>query len=315
MTIFESAPAKINLFLDVTGKRKDGFHDILSVMQTVSLCDEISLTLSPADKNDVTLTCSIPSLPTDHHYLMVRAALRYLEGVDGFYTICMHLTKHIPVAAGLAGGSSDAAAVLRGLNRLLKVYTKEELLALASSIGSDVPFCLVGGTMLCRGKGEILSDYPAPPNFTVLVAKTNDTVSTPLAYRKLDERYNDFSLASAEKFTEASGEASRASAIEASTEVSTEVSSENSRTFEAFRSRGCACMYNIFEDAVLPLCPQTERLMQAIAKTNPVVVKMSGSGPSVFAFFETKEQALQAEKTLGELAVFSAVVSFTPAFS
>jgi 4-diphosphocytidyl-2-C-methyl-D-erythritol kinase len=155
-TTTEFAYAKINLTLDVVSKRSDGFHDIESVMHSLSLCDELIFTVCESDKTEISLEIKgNDSLPTDKNNLVCRAALLYLDKIGESARIGVTLIKKIPSAAGLAGGSSDAAATLRAMNRLYDGrLSEDELLTLAASIGSDVPYCLVGGTALCEGRGE-----------------------------------------------------------------------------------------------------------------------------------------------------------------
>ncbi len=175
------AYAKINLSLALTGVREDGYHTLHSVMQTVSLCDMLSVELAKT----TVFTCSEPSLAGDKN-LCVKAANAFFAntGLQGGARI--HLDKHIPTGAGLGGGSADAAAVLRALNELHgEPLTTEQLLALSATIGADVPFCLQGGKCLCRGIGEVLTPMPTEPLYLV-IAKGADGLSTPDMYRRMD---------------------------------------------------------------------------------------------------------------------------------
>ena len=161
MQINEKAYAKINLFLDVVGKAPDGYHEIVSVMHSVSLCDEVSLSVERASYSCITLSVRGEDVPNDERNLAYIAAEAFLEKTGIAATVDITLEKQIPTKAGLGGGSSDAAAVLRALNLALgSPLTTAELCELGAEIGADVPFCIVGGTRLCRGRGEKMSAYP-----------------------------------------------------------------------------------------------------------------------------------------------------------
>lgn len=185
-TVNEKAYAKVNISLDVTAKRPDGYHEMLMVMQTVTLCDDISLTLTPGMPSRA--ECNLRFVPTDSRNLAVSAANAFFAaaGLNGMGAhIKMH--KRIPVGAGMAGGSSDAAAVLRALNRLCETgFSAERLEELASGIGSDVAFCVSGGTQLASGRGEVLEPLPALPDCTFVICKPDFSVSTPELFKKLD---------------------------------------------------------------------------------------------------------------------------------
>ena len=187
VTLREGAFAKINLTLDVLGKRPDGYHDIQSVMQTISIRDDVEVEVGTA--KPWTLSCDKEDVPQDSSNLawkaaemFCRAAKRDPEGV------AIRITKRIPTQAGLGGGSADAAAVLRALNRHydypFSVYALAEL---GAEVGSDVPFCTLGGTVLCQGRGERLRKLPDLPDTLFVVCKPDFPVSTPELYRRLDE--------------------------------------------------------------------------------------------------------------------------------
>ncbi|GGE53984.1 4-diphosphocytidyl-2-C-methyl-D-erythritol kinase [Pullulanibacillus camelliae] len=182
--IIEKAPAKINLALDVLNKRPDGYHEVRMVMTTVDLADRIELEHLQEDHIIVHSTSSY--IPEDQRNLAYQAAevMKKQFGIDSGVSI--KIIKEIPVAAGLAGGSSDAAATIRGLNRLwnLRLSTRE-LMAIGEKIGSDVPFCIQGGTAIATGRGEKIERLPAPPPCWVILAKPNVSVSTAETYRDL----------------------------------------------------------------------------------------------------------------------------------
>ena len=183
--ITEKAYAKINISLDVTGRRDDGYHDMLMVMQTVTLCDDVTVELT--DEENSSASCNLHFIPCDERNLAVKAANMFFEksGIKGAAKIT--LDKRVPVGAGMAGGSSDAAAVLRALNTLCgKPFDRAGLEALAAEVGSDVAFCISGGTALASGRGEILSPLPPMPDCYIVISKPDFSISTPELFRKLD---------------------------------------------------------------------------------------------------------------------------------
>jgi 4-diphosphocytidyl-2-C-methyl-D-erythritol kinase len=184
MTI--DAPAKVNLTLRVLGKRPDGFHDIETHMAPVSLCDRLQLEIQKGE--GVSLTCSDPSLPLDESNLVCRAVRAFARHTQARFLARMHLQKRIPHGAGLGGGSSDAAAVLVGLDRLLGTSLPlHELESLAGTIGSDVPFFIRCQPAICRGRGEIIEPVATMPGAEILLIKPPFAVSTPWAYRRWAE--------------------------------------------------------------------------------------------------------------------------------
>ena len=185
-TITEKAYAKLNISLDVAERRPDGYHDMVMVMQTISLCDDVAIT--PADGGRVQVKSNLSFIPGDERNLAARAALRYLAaiGKEG-QGLLIRLNKRIPVGAGMAGGSADAAAVLRALNRLYDgALSSAALETLAADVGSDVPFCVRGGTALATGRGEKLRSLPDMPGCEILVCKPDFSISTPELFRRLD---------------------------------------------------------------------------------------------------------------------------------
>ena len=187
-TLFEPAYAKINLTLDVLGKRPDGYHDLKSVMQTISLRDDIEIDVGTG--KPWVLHCDKEGIPCDERNLAWKAARLYCDTMkkdpDGLE---IRITKRIPSEAGLGGGSADAAAVLRALNahygNPLSILALAEL---GAQVGSDVPFCVVGGTVMCEGRGEKLRILPKMPDCIFVVVKPEFSSSTPELYRKLDEK-------------------------------------------------------------------------------------------------------------------------------
>ena len=187
MKVQEYAYAKLNLTLDVTAKRDDGYHDMLMVMQTVSITD--SVVLEQTGEKGIHAACNFRYIPTDERNLAVRAAGAFLDTIgEEKNGILIRMDKTIPVGAGMAGGSADAAAVLRGMNRLYgSRMNRRDLEKLGEQIGSDVAFCIAGGTSLARGRGEVLEDLTPMPDCAIVVCKPGFSISTPELFRKLDQ--------------------------------------------------------------------------------------------------------------------------------
>lgn len=180
-----NACAKLNLYLDITGRRADGYHLLETVMQSVSLADEVTVVVSAG--SGITLSCSREDIPTDSRNTAYRAAELFLEKADACGSVCIDIEKRIPSGAGMGGGSADAAAVLKALNEAFdQPLSEAELLGIAAQVGADVPFCLAGGTKLCRGIGEEMSDT-VPAEGVFLVVKPEFGCPTGEAYRKYDE--------------------------------------------------------------------------------------------------------------------------------
>ena len=277
-SVKEYAYAKINLYLNVVSRREDGFHDIDTVMHTVSLCDEVTLTVTGHSRRGVRLILEgNKRLPFDSKNIAYAAAMLFLDkmGIDN--EITLKLVKRIPMSAGLAGGSADAAAVLRGMNRLYgKPMTEKMLLRLAESLGSDVPFCLIGGTALCQGRGERMTRLPDVKLHTVIAA-SDEYVSTPAAYAALDDRYSGFD----------------GSVVpEGASDVLQMVADINSHSLDVLG------MYNIFESVVLEDRPVAAKIKESLMRLGAIHAQMSGSGPSVFGIFETEAQATAARDAL-----------------
>ena len=230
MNIVENAYAKINVFLDVTSMLPDGYHSIRTVMQSVSLCDTLYMDVELAEKTEISLSVvGGDSVPADDSNLVCRAARLYLERADIHARVHVRMEKRIPVGAGLGGGSSDAAAALRGMNRVLSAFSDDDLRNLAVALGSDVVFCLGGGSALCEGRGEIITPIELP-TMHLVIAIGEGRVSTPAAYRALDERFLRF-----DGSVESGG-------VTVFADMIPSLRGESDRLF------------NIFEEAIIPLC-------------------------------------------------------------
>ena len=275
VAVKEYAYAKINLYLDVLAKREDGFHDIKTVMHTVSLYDEVTVSVKRSDRRAIRLTVvGYPKLPTDSRNLAYRAAELFLSETLISAEVDIKLIKRIPVAAGLAGGSTDAAAVLRALNRALKrPLTEKRLLALAAQLGSDVPYCLIGGTALCYGRGERMDRLPERLDLKLVVAVADEYVSTPMAYAELDSIFEDFKAP-----RDLSHELALSAVIES---LSSGVLPDGE-------------LYNIFENAVFKTCFGAESIKTRMLELGATHALMSGSGPSVFGIFPSEVEAVKA---------------------
>ena len=274
MTIEEKAYAKINLFLDVLGKEKDGYHSIRSVMQAVSLFDDVTVEYSEADYTCITVKMEDSDIPADERNLAYLAAEAFAEKADLAAAIRITVRKRIPVMAGLGGGSSDAAAVLRALNFATgRRFTPEELGKIGATVGADVPFCIVGGRCLCTGYGEIVSALPAPARdcFYVISMPEEERTATPAAYRMLDEAFDSFRSADTDW---------------------------HDALYDFFREDDTLGLYNIFETVVLPEAPQTDALRTKLLSLGARGVLMSGSGNAVFAVFADEEKAKEAAKEI-----------------
>lgn len=266
----EKAYAKLNLTLDILGRREDGYHDLSMVMQSISLCDNV--TIAPGDGLQV--KSNLHYLPVGRKNLAAIAVERFYDGL-GQSAPGMEITleKRIPVCAGMAGGSSDAAAVLRLLNCAEEMpYTREKLKELAEKIGSDVPYCLMGGTALAEGRGERLTPLPAMPDCWIVTCKPKFSISTPELFARADQ-------------TRIAYHPDTAGMIAA-------LKAGNLKDI-AYR------LFNVFED-VLPDSQRSEvrEIKQALIDAGALGASMSGSGPSTFGIFAEEEAAQLAANLL-----------------
>ena len=283
-----SAPAKINLHLEVLGLRLDGFHELAMVMQTLDLADQ--LRIRPTADGRIALRCNRSDLPTDGGNLIVQAA-ELLKARLGLPELgaSIELDKRIPIGAGLAGGSSNGAAALVGLNALWGAgFSQDQLLAMAAELGSDMPFCIDGGTQLCFGRGEVLEParLDAPPGLSVLLIKHPEaSVSTPWAYGRCRELRSDFYL-SAEADFEQRRQALRQGLLLAAL-------------------RGEQPLPQLRNDLQAVVEPEVARVREGLALLrqagDALVVAMSGSGPSLFALFADTAAAERAGQQLAPL--------------
>lgn len=270
-TLIANASAKINIGLWVKEKRQDGYHELSSIMQSISLADTI--TIKEVSKTGIHVFCDHPGVPLDNTNLVHRAATVFYNHYNIEPRVAINIEKKIPVAAGLAGGSTDAAAVITGLARIYdKGVPLTDLMKLATSIGSDVPFVMHGGLALAEGRGEKLDFYesPRPPVCVVVVIPLGVKVSTRWAYENYEPGNNE---AKKRAF---------------------------SGILEAWRRRDLdrlrKMVFNDLESVTLHRHPEVLRIKEMLSATGDGVVLMSGSGPSVFGLFHDKRSAMQAVK-------------------
>lgn len=266
------ALAKINLGLDVLGRRENGYHDVRMVMQSIYLYDEVKLekTAEPV----ITTVSNLSFLPTGDGNIAYKAARLLQEEFQITEGIKITLNKHIPVAAGLAGGSSNAAAVLFGMNRMFRLgLSQKDLMDRGVRLGADVPYCIMRGTVLAEGIGEKLSVLPAMPKCTVLIAKPPVSVSTKVVYEALD----------AKEITE-------------HPDIDGIIEGLKNNSLKQV----AACMGNVLEDVTVPMHPVIDQIKQEMKSAGALNAMMSGSGPTVFGLFESRADAREAQRRIRE---------------
>ena len=266
------ARAKINLGLDVVGKRPDGYHDLRMIMQTVNLYDNIKLSVTKSP--GVRMKTNLRFLPTDRANHAYQASQMLIDEFGIESGVFIELQKHIPVAAGLAGGSSDAATVLEGMNRLFDLgLSQEQLRERGVKIGADVPYCIMKGTALAEGIGDLLTPLAHIPDCRIVIAKPDVRVSTKYVYTHLilDEHT---------KHPQIDGQ------------------------IEAIRqgdlARMCSLCGNVLEAVTIPAHPEIASLKEEMVGGGALCAMMSGSGPSVFGIFDDKEKAAHVCNALRE---------------
>ncbi len=265
-----NAYAKVNLGLDVLRRREDGYHELRMIMQTVDLYD--TLTLEKKEEAGIEMTCNIEGLPCDERNLVYKSAKLMFEEYKLPGGIRIHLEKRIPMAAGMAGGSTNAAAVFNGMNELYELgVTKERLCELGVKIGADVPYCIVGGTALSEGIGEVLTMLPNVPDCVVLIAKPDFDVSTKYVFENL--RANSLTY---HPDIDAMAEAIRAGDLQGVVKV----------------------MDNVLEIVTETKYTEITEIKNAMKEHNAMRAMMSGSGPTVFGLYESAEDAKAAAEEI-----------------
>ena len=264
------AKAKINLGLDVVRKREDGNHEVRMIMQMINLYDKI--TLRKKTEPGITVTANLSYLPVNEDNLVYRAAKLLMDEfqVDGGLEI--ELQKYIPVAAGMAGGSTDAAAVMVGVNRIFQLgLNKKQLMERGVKIGADVPFCIMRGTALAEGIGEELTPLPAMPHCSLVIAKPKIHVSTKFVYGNL-----------------------KVGELTEHPDIDGQVQALRENNLEQLVTR----MGNVLETVTIPAYPVIDEIKHTMMKYGAMGAMMSGSGPTVFGIFEKEDKAQEVCRLL-----------------
>lgn len=270
--VYQKAYAKINIGLDVLRRRPDGYHEVRMIMQTVDLCDE--LVIEKRQKAGIELQTDNSELPSDSGNLVYRAAEMLLREKKIEEGVKITLVKRIPIAAGMAGGSSDAAAAMRGLNELFGMgYSVTKLQELGVKLGADIPYCIVGGTMLSEGIGEILTPLPAPPDCFLVIAKPDFNVSTGFVYGNL-----------------------HADTLEYHPDIDGMIEALKSGNLQGITDR----LGNVLETVTAREYPVIEELKELLKCQGAGNALMSGSGPTVFGLFRERKTAERAAAAVKE---------------
>jgi 4-diphosphocytidyl-2-C-methyl-D-erythritol kinase len=271
-SIWINAPAKINLALDVIGCRQDGYHDVRMIMQSIRLFDRLNM--NKRNDHKVSLQTNLEFLPADENNLVYKAA-KLLVDEFSLSGVSIELSKRIPVAAGMAGGSTDAASCLLAMNELFELgLSNEELMKRGVTLGADIPYCILKGTALSEGIGDILTPLPPAPDCHLLIAKPNIHVSTKYVYTSLvlDENTNHPNINGMMK------------AI------------SNNSLIEM-----CGYMSNVLEDVTINKHPEIQTIKETMINYGALGSLMSGSGPTVFGVFDKKNDAEKAKEACKEL--------------
>ena len=264
------ARAKINLGLDVVRKREDGYHEVRMIMQMINLYDKI--TMRRITESEIRVTTNLPYLPVNEDNLVYRAAKLLMEEFKVTEGAEIELQKYIPVAAGMAGGSSDAAAVMVGVNRIFHLgLTKKQLMERGVKIGADVPFCIMRGTALAEGIGEVLTPLPAMPHCSLVIAKPKIHVSTKFVYGNL-----------------------KANELKEHPDINGQVQALREGSLEQLVAK----MGNVLETVTVPAYPVIDEIKKTMLKNDAMGAMMSGSGPTVFGVFEREERAQEVCRLL-----------------
>ena len=282
------APAKINLYLEIIGDRPDGYHELAMILQSIALADRLTLRANGIEQ--IRVRCDDPQVPTDQSNLAYVAAALMAKQFPQLFAqyggVDVAIEKRIPMGAGLAGGSADAAAVLIGIDLLWNLgLTQIELQELAALIGSDIPFCIAGGTAIATGRGERLSPLPSLEKLYVVLAKYRSiAVSTPWAYKTYRQQFGHTYLADADARSRRKQQVRSGALVSA-------ISQRNGKRIGEL-------LQNDLEKAVLPAYPQVAQLRQTLSNLETLGVMMSGSGSTVFALVESQANAEQVQQQL-----------------
>ncbi len=284
MILSKNAYGKINLYLDVLNKREDGYHNVRSVMQSVSLCDKITLEVTDSfEKNEIDIVCSDSRLKCDESNLIYKAWDRFFKETGFKGKSCKFtLIKSIPMAAGMAGGSSDCACALTLLNEAFNFpLSYEQLVLLGAKIGADVAFCIKGGTCICEGIGEVITPLDSFKDVLLVSAIDESSVSTPYAFSLLDEKYG----------------------------LNCSDSGNIGDIIDGLRlgdiSEVSKCLYNKFESVIIPKIENVQRIKNIMLENGASGALMSGSGPSVFGIFRNEKDQLSAFNALKSHGIYA----------
>ena len=267
------AYGKINIGLDVIRKREDGYHDLDMIMQTVGVYDDVIISRKDGTQTyEIEVSTDADVLPNDKGNLAFMAAKVLMEAYDIKAKVKIHINKRIPIAGGMAGGSADCAAVLRGVNQLFQLgLTDEQLQEYGVKLGADVPYCIVGGTKRAQGIGEILTDLPTPPKCYVIIAKPDAFVSTKFVYSHI-----------------------RPAQIENHPDIDGIIESIKAGDLYGM----CEKIANVMEDVTIPEYPIIQKVKDILKSNGAVNALMSGSGPTVFGIYDEEEKAKQSMDAL-----------------
>lgn len=272
--IYKKAYAKVNLALDVLRRRPDGYHDVKMIMQNLDIYDELEFQYEPSGDVEITMETNKPEIPTDERNLICKAIKMMLEEYNLSGKIHVKLVKNIPVEAGMAGGSTDCAATFHAVNELFDLgLTTEELMKLGVKIGADVPYCIMAKTALSEGIGEILTPVKSLTDCYVLVVKPPVNVSTKMVYTNL-----------------------KANELEKHPDVDGMIEALSSQDLKGVASR----MENVLETVTTVLYPEIEVIKSEMKNMGALNAIMSGSGPTVFGIFDSKEKADKAAMSIEE---------------
>ncbi len=268
--ITRKAYAKINLGLDVLRRREDGYHEVRMIMQSVGLYDTLAFTRR--EETGIVVVTDKEELPGDESNLIYKAAKLLTETYGIGQGVHIALEKRIPMAAGMAGGSTDAAAVFHGMNEMFSLgLSMEEMCVLAVKIGADVPYCIKGGTALAEGIGEVLSDLPGMPGCFLLIAKPDIDVSTKFVYENL-----------------------HADRLEYHPDIDGMMDALGNKDLGGVAAR----LGNVLETVTAKKYPQVEEIKAFMKARGALNALMSGSGPTVFGIYDTKERAYETQEAL-----------------
>ena len=274
------AHSKVNLTLDIVGKKENGYHLLKTIMQSLELADVVDVELA---EKDIQVKTSLKYLPNDKNNIAYKAAEAFFKHFNLNCGAKIYIEKNIPVAAGMAGGSTDGAAVIKALNQLTGINADiKTLIEIGETVGADIPFCIMGGTVLCEGIGEILTPLKSLQPCPVLIAKPDFPISTVEIFKKV-------------KLNEMKHHHDTDGAIRAI---------EKGNLYDLSKR-----MYNVLEEITASEKPVIKEIESVMLDNNAMCSLMTGSGPTVFGLFEKTEDAEKAKKALEKFKIFTCVTS------